>query len=246
MNLPINTDETFKLPRLFVENSLKQNGVIDLEPAQAHYLVNVLRRNEGDKVRVFNGKHGEWLCTLSIHSKKSATACLIQQLLEQPVLTRRIHLLFAPIKKQRNDWLIEKAVELGVTDFHAILTQNTEVRKIKEDRLKAQIFEAAEQCERLEIPILHPVQKWDRLLSKWDKDIPVLSCIERYDAKPIADIAHNHIESDIAILVGPEGGFTKEEREALAKQSIPVSLGNTILRCETAVVKALILVQKGQ
>ena len=245
MSSPTKNDETFKLPRLFVEQSLEENGVIEVRAEQAHYLINVLRRKDGDQIRLFNGKDGEWLGTLNIQSKKVALVTLSTALLKQPLSSRRVHLLFAPIKKQRNDWLIEKAVELGATDFHPILTQNTEVRKIKEERLKAQIFEAAEQCERLEIPILHPIQKWDRLLSKWDKDIPILSCIERFDAKPIADRAHTHIKSDIAILIGPEGGFTKEEREAIAKQSIPVSLGETILRCETAVVKALILAQTG-
>ncbi|NCQ88655.1 MAG: 16S rRNA (uracil(1498)-N(3))-methyltransferase [Alphaproteobacteria bacterium] len=243
MNLPINTDETFKLPRLFVDNSLAQNGVIDLEPAQAHYLINVLRRNQGDQIRLFNGKDGEWLGILSVQSKKSATIQITQQLLEQPQLARRIHLLFAPIKKQRMDWLIEKAVELGATDFHPILTQNTEVRKIREDRLKAQIFEAAEQCERLEIPSLHTLQKWDTLLSKWDKTVPVISCIERYDAQPIVAVMQDHSNSNIAILIGPEGGFTKEERDQIAQKSIPVTLGNTILRSETAVIKALIIAQ---
>lgn len=243
MNSPTKNDETFKLPRLFVEHSLGQNGVIEIKAEQAHYLINVLRRKEGDQVRLFNGKEGEWLGTLSIQSKKLANVELNKQLLAQPSATRRIHLLFSPIKKQRNDWLIEKAVELGATDFHPILTQNTEVRKIKPGRLNAQIFEAAEQCERLEIPTLHPLQKWDMLLSKWDKHIPVLSCIERFEAKPIGESVREHQNSDIALLIGPEGGFTKEERDAIAKQSIAVSLGDTILRCETAVVKALILVQ---
>ena len=241
MNKPIQNDETFKFPRLYVNEALQENGVIELAPSQAHYLANVLRRKENDLVRLFNGKDGEWLGSLTDISKKQAIVNLENQLLEQPQKTQRIQLIFAPIKKNRMDWLIEKAVELGTTDFYPILTQNTEVRKIKEERLKSQIFEAAEQCERLSIPKLHSLTKLEKLLDSWDTTIPILSCIERFEARPIKDIAQHN--SDIALLVGPEGGFTAEEKDRIAAQTAPVSLGETILRCETAVVKALIQVQ---
>ena len=238
----INHNETFKLPRLYIETPLKDKGVIELDSSQVHYLGNVLRKTDGDLVRLFNGVDGEWLGALTFKSKKSAHVTLKEPLLEQPKDTRRVHLIFTPIKKNRMDWLIEKAVELGATDFHPIITQNTENRKIKEERLKAQIFEAAEQCERLEIPILHKLDKVYNTLDKWPKETPILACIERFDAKDIKDVAQEHSNSDVAVLIGPEGGFTKQEKEAIGKKTTAVSLGDTILRCETAVAKALILI----
>ena len=111
---------------------------------------------------------------------------LQEQLRPQPEKQLKTALIFAPIKKNRFDWMIEKAVELGVTDFYPVLTQNTEVRKLNEERLQAQIFEAAEQCERLDIPALHSLRKLETLLGEWDKNRTIFACIERYDAAPLA------------------------------------------------------------
>lgn len=238
----INKNEAFKLSRLYIETPLKDKGVIELIPSQVHYLHNVLRKKDGDYVRLFNGQNGEWLGTLEFKSKKSAHVILKEKLLEQPKDVRRVHLIFTPIKKHRMDWLIEKAVELGATDFHPIITQNTENRKIKEERLKAQIFEAAEQCERLEIPKLHTLNKIYSTLDKWPETTPILSCIERFDAPNIQNAVQRHVNNDIAVLIGPEGGFTLEEKEAISQKTTAVNLGDTILRCETAVAKALILI----
>lgn len=231
-------DQTFKLPRLFTQNPLEAQNRIELTSAQAHYLHNVMRRKTDDHIRLFNGRDGEWLATIGDISKKSAAVLLNEQLLEQPTDSRRVHLAFAPIKKHRQDWLIEKAVELGATDFHPILTQNTEIRKIKEERVRQQIFEAAEQCERLEIPRLHEMRKLDQFLVDVPKDQRILSCIERCEyTKEIKASPES-----VTVLIGPEGGFTAEEKEALVEKTIPVTLGDTVLRCETAAVKALILV----
>lgn len=243
MSIKINKDETFKLPRLYTEHSLSTKGVIPLTSGQAHYLNNVMRRKEGDFIRLFDGKNGEWLGQLQNLTKKSGEVYLTEKLLLQPKSSRRVHLLFTPIKKNRMDWLIEKAVELGTTDFHPILTHNTEVRKINKDRLKSQIFEAAEQCERLSIPTLHDLEKMPYRLSSWIEefeDTPVLSCIERYNAPLIHKSGSTKTDS-VAFIIGPEGGFTKDEKEIIAHKTQPVSLGERILRCETAVVKALIL-----
>lgn len=232
----MNKDETFKLPRLFTTHPLSDKGVIPLESGQAHYLHTVLRRKEGDLIRLFDGKNGEWLGTLENLRKKTGEITLKEQLVAQPENNQRIHLLFCPIKKHRMDWLIEKAVELGATDFHPVLTQNTEVRKVNEGRLTQQIFEAAEQCERFEIPTLHPLKKLGMVLDEWPKTIPLLACLERYDTDSI-----KKSDQDVGFLIGPEGGFTAQEKESIAKQTTPVTLGDTILRCETAVVKALVL-----
>lgn len=235
------SDEYFKLPRLYTTSDLTLDGEIELSKEQVHYLGSVLRRNVNDQVRLFNGRDGEWLSRITEISKKRGKVELTEQLLLQPKDSRRIHLIFTPIKKHRMDWLIEKAVELGVTDFHPILTQNTEVRKIKEERLESQIFEAAEQCERLGIPTLHKLKNLEKFLDTGLGNIQILSCLERFDTKQLKDVTVNQTK-DIAFLIGPEGGFTTEEKEYIAQKTMPVGLGGTILRCETAVVKALCLI----
>ncbi len=243
MKCHTNKDETFKLPRLYTEHSLSNKGVIPLTNGQAHYLNNVMRRQNGDKIRLFDGKNGEWLGQLQDLTKKSGMVVLSEQLIKQPTSTRRVHLLFTPIKKNRLDWLIEKAVELGTTDFHPVLTDNTEVRKINEARLTSQIFEAAEQCERLQIPRLHNLEKLETKILSWPKafkDTPLLSCVERYNAPLIHKAGIDQTRS-IAFIIGPEGGFTAEEKDRISQKTKAVSLGKTILRCETAVMKALIL-----
>lgn len=244
----MNKDETFKLPRLYTTEALAAETLIPLEAGQAHYLHNVLRRKEGDLIRLFNGKDGEWLACLRDLAKKGGNAQLTERLSPQPTLRRRVHLLFTPIKKHRMDWMIEKIVELGVTNLHPVLTQNTEVRKINAERIEAQIFEATEQCERFIIPTLHPLEALDKKLAAWPphelggerKDIKVLACLERYDAPHIhkSGIAKNE---DVAFLIGPEGGFTAEEKDKIAETCKAVTLGTTVLRCETAAIKALIL-----
>ena len=233
-------NEDFKLPRLYVESPLSADGSVALTAEQAHYLKNVLRRHDGDLVRVFNGREGEWRGPLADLSKKGGRVLLHTQTRQQPQGTRRVHLYFAPIKKTAMDWMMEKAVELGATDIHPVLTQNTEVRKINEERLAKQIFEAAEQCERLEIPTLHPMKP---LLSVFDEKIPVLACVERADAREIGPAVPKN--GDIGILIGPEGGFTSEEKTFLAEKEglTPVSLGESVLRAETATCYALIAVQ---
>lgn len=232
----MNKEELFKLPRLFTTQHLENNRLIELEQAQAHYLGTVMRKKEGDIVRFFDGKNGEWLGVVSQATKKQMIVKITEQILGQPDAGPGLHLFFAPIKKQRQDWMIEKAVELGVTDLHPVLTQNTEVRKVNESRLKQQIHEAAEQCERFTIPILHPLQKLSDCL---DQSFPLLACLERFDAVPLQPQAHK----DIGIVIGPEGGFTQHEKQQIAKQAQAVSLGDTVLRCETAAVKALILLR---
>src|SRR5688572_10865230 len=121
-------DEDFKLPRIFTRRDLAENGTAELTPEQVHYFKNVLRKNPGDPIRLFNGREGEWRGRFETLDKKSGTVTLTQKIRQQPEASPRLHLIFAPIKKDAMDWMIEKAVELGATDFHPVLTQNTEVR----------------------------------------------------------------------------------------------------------------------
>lgn len=212
-------------------------GVIALAESQAHYLHNVLRRKNDDNLRLFNGKHGEWIGQLNNMSKKAGEVRLTEQIRPQPDHQKEIHLVFAPIKKNRMDWMIEKSVELGVTHLHPILTQNTEVRKIKANKIEQQIIEAAEQCERLTTPILYEMIKLETLLKSWPKDIILLACIERQDTQALKPI-----DTNMAVIIGPEGGFTTEEKERISKHAQIVHLGQQILRSETASLKALSII----
>lgn len=227
-----------KTPRLYVEAALKKGEITPLSPALAHYLRNVLRQGEGDTLRLFNGRDGEWRATLTAIDKKSARAVPQEQIAGQPDNAPRIHLLFAPIKKTRLEWLIEKAVELGATDLHPVLTQNTEMRHLNTERLVAQIIGAAEQCERLDVPALHPLRSLDEALQDWDKTIPLYAALERADMPLLSDM---NTPAPCAVLIGPEGGFTAEEKDRLlANPAIqPVSLGPRILRAETAALYVL-------
>lgn len=233
--------ESYKYPRLYSESPLSDKGVIPLNAGQAHYLHNVMRRKDGDIVRLFDGKNGEWAGALEGVSKKAGAVRLTTQLNPQPADAAEIHLIFTPIKKSRLDWMIEKAVELGVSDFHPILTQNTEVRKINAPRLTQQIFEAAEQCERFTIPALHSLEKMDKAITTAKaRGLKVFSCLERQDV-PL--IQSQDKAKACAFIIGPEGGFTAEEQDYLIHHTTPISLGQSILRCETAMIKALILLQ---
>lgn len=236
-------DEYYKLPRLYVDAPLDKDARVALSADQAHYLRNVLRREAGAQIRLFNGKDGEWRGALETPGKRDAAVLLTDQLRQQPAQTRAIHLLFAPIKKTPMEFLVEKAVELGATDLHPVITARTENRNLNESRLRAQIFEAAEQCERLMIPALHTPAPLFDALKKWDEVRPLLACLERAENAPY--ISEIMPAGPLGILIGPEGGFTPEERERLLALSFvkPVSLGESVLRAETAALKALSLIR---
>ncbi len=232
--------DVIKLPRLYVDLELAPGALVAFSEDQSHYLRSVLRLSPGDNVRVFNGRDGEYLCAMAELTKKGASATAAERLLSQPPAPAALHLYFAPIKKARMDMLVEKAVELGVTALRPVITQNTEIRQINEDRLRAQIAEAAEQCERLDMPALHPAIN----LSALKPDgIPVYACLERSETAP--HLAAALRPGPAALLIGPEGGFTAEEINHLkALPGItPVTLGPRTLRAETAAIAALTTAQ---
>jgi 16S rRNA (uracil1498-N3)-methyltransferase len=233
------SDDLYKFPRLYVPDALVAGAALPLSETHAHYLKTVLRREAGAQIRLFNGVDGEWLGTLETSGKKGFLAKLEKQVKPQPARLRRIHLLFPPLKKDRLDILIEKAVELNATDLYPVLTQRTEVREIKQDRIKAQMIEAAEQCERLDIPTLHPVQKLEKLIAGWNGG-KIFAALERSDAKILND---NMVPlTDCAALIGPAGGWTDDERELLLNSPnvTAISLGDNILRAETAAIVMLV------
>jgi 16S rRNA (uracil1498-N3)-methyltransferase len=231
------TSDFTKLPRIYIDHDFTANASLVLEEAQSHYLKNVLRRKPGDFFRTFNGRDGEWLASINQINKSGIVAALKEKLRAQPPKSQKIHLLFAPIKKDRMDFIIEKAVELGVTDLHPVLTARTEIRKISEDRIRAQIIEAAEQCERLEVPVLHPLSDLKSKILNWKSGIPLYWCRERGESPHISEFT----EQNWAFLIGPVGGFDDAEFSFL--ESVPgvkpLTLGETVLRAETAVALVL-------
>ena len=228
-----------KSPRLYVSQELSQHSTIELINDQAHYIKNVMRLEQKDWIRLFNGRDGEWLYSIQDITKRAIKAAPSEQLKEQPNNKSRIHLLFAPIKKARMDFLIEKSVELGVTHLHPVITDHTEVRKINQDRVHKQIIEASEQCERLDIPELYPASPMMSALSNWQEDYKIFACLERSKALRLSNALSD--STHFACLVGPEGGFSDKERQALMEISHiqPIFLGNQIFRAETACLVCL-------
>ncbi len=232
-------NDHIKYPRLFVSSIDVKNKAATLGADQAHYLKAVLRSNTGDHVRVFNSAHGEWVATISELSKKSAEIQLQKQIRTPEKPPQPLHLLFPPIKKNRMDFMIEKAVELGVTDLHPVITAHTQIPKIKPERIEAQIIEAAEQCERLDIPTLHKMQNMDQKVTQWSATPHIYCALERDDTLEV----FSKENSPKAFLIGPEGGFSATEREFLksSEKTKNISLGQRILRAETAALYCLSL-----
>lgn len=235
-------DHIYKYPRLYINVPFSQGAEISLDAAHIHYLKNVLRKGVGDVLRVFNGRDGEWLASLKVLGKKNGLASLTEKIKQQPKISAPLYLFFAPIKKQRMDFLIEKAVELGVSGLYPVITNRTENRKLNEARMRSQIIEATEQCERLDLPTLYPAQKLPELLRMKETlflDIPLLVCLERHEATTA--LSSYSYEKGAAFLIGPEGGFDNQEVKALiAAENIRlIDLGDTILRAETAAIACL-------
>ena len=228
-----------KAPRLFLDTDLSQNGDIELNKDQSHYLLNVMRKEDGDVIRVFNGSYGEFSGLIQKQSKKSCVITSLNLIKDQPAPSQEIHLHFAPIKKDRMAFMIEKAVELGVTDLHPIITEHTQNGKINTDKIKKYIIEASEQCERMNVSTLHPAQ---RFMDSPPADNSYVA-LERENAKLFTP---QPSKNPIHIFIGPEGGWSNDERRHInaAPQFTPVSLGDNILRAETAAIFMLSRIDK--
>ncbi|MCB1783902.1 MAG: 16S rRNA (uracil(1498)-N(3))-methyltransferase [Alphaproteobacteria bacterium] len=231
--------DIYKDPRLFLNAGFEKNVALELSAGQAHYLRNVLRREAGSFVRVFNGVDGEWAGRLEVLGKRGGVVRLEKLLKSQGDAKVRVHLLFAPIKKQRMDFLIEKAVELGVTDLHPVLTARTENRKLNMERFEAQVIEASEQCERLDVPVVHDSVSLAQVIRGWN-DGDVLAAIERVHAPVLREVVDGKAPA-YAFLIGPEGGFDDSEKVFLeeAPNVQAISLGEAVLRAETASIACL-------
>jgi 16S rRNA (uracil1498-N3)-methyltransferase len=227
--------------RLYVDQPLGQGQAVRLSPDQAHYLTGVMRLTSGAAVLLFNGRDGEWRATLAEAGKRGAVAVCDAQ--TKPLhLPPDLWLLFAPIKKARTDFIVEKAVELGAARILPVQTRHTNSERIRQDRLQAHAVEAAEQCGATSVPEVADLQHLDKLLSKWPEDRRLYWCDETALGQPVAI---HPTEGPAAILIGPEGGFSAEEAAKLrARPNVTaLSLGPRILRADTAAVAALTLWQ---
>jgi 16S rRNA (uracil1498-N3)-methyltransferase len=228
-------------PRLFVDEPLLVGGNLRVEGSQAHYLLNVMRLKEGAVVKLFDDQTGEYLARVENVAKRDLSLTIESKLRERET-GPDIWLCQALIKKDRLDWIAEKACELGALRFVPILTQRCVVDKLKEDRLRAQMVEAAEQCERTALPEIAPLEKLEALLKNWPEDRTLYFCDER-GGEPILNAISTQNPQKTAILIGPEGGFTDQENSMIRKcpQTAQVSLGPNILRADTAAVAAMAL-----
>ena len=230
--------ENYTLPRLHIDEPLSENATFDMEKDQAHYLRGVLRKTEGDNVRVFNGHDGEWRAMLYVTGRRGARLA-VKEKLRAPAPVPDITLLFAPVRKHRTAFIIEKATELGVRTLQPVLTSRTQFPKLNIEKARLQAIEAAEQTERLDVPDIRAAKPLLDILSAWG-ETPILFADEAGDAERAADVCAKH-PAPITILIGPEGGFTDAERNELrAMENVhPVTLGPRILRADTAAVALL-------
>jgi 16S rRNA (uracil1498-N3)-methyltransferase len=224
------------LPRLFVDQPLAEDAVLLLDGAPAHYLGNVLRMGTGSQLKLFDDRSGEWLGEIVEPARKRVSIRVVRQLRERETVPD-LWLLFAPIKHGRIDWLVEKATELGVARLVPVLTRRTIVERINADRLRAHSIEAAEQCERTALPELAAITKLETMLRDWPAGRPLLFADEA-GGVPLAEAIS---PGPAAVLIGPEGGFTDDERGSIAAvpQARAVSLGPRILRADTAALAAI-------
>ncbi len=234
----------YKLQRLYLDTPLAAGQTVPLGKDQAHYLLTVLRLTDGAEVLVFNGRDGEFSALLRPQGKKSANLEIGAQTREQPEPSR-LDFLFAPLKVGRLDYLVQKATEMGVRRITPVFTDHTQLHKVNAGRLEANILEAAEQCGNLAIPELGEASKLEALLANWDPARRIIFCNESQAGNNPVSILSAIRERDLALLIGPEGGFSEREREMLTAlpfvTSIP--LGPRILRADTAAVAALTAVQ---
>lgn len=229
--------------RLFTPEPLVEGQEIVLPADQSRYLTRVMRLEPGAIVRAFNGQDGEWQCKLS-GSPKSAQLIPMKQTRQQST-GPDLSLLFAPIKKARTDFIVEKATELGVRSIQPVFTDYCQTNRVRIDRFESLAIEAAEQTERMDVPNISEARALSKVLSEWNSNRPLIFCDESAEAAPMAKYSKQLHEKPAGLLIGPEGGFSPKERQMLRSLEfvIPITLGPRILRAETAVVSALTLWQ---
>ena len=223
------------LPRLYVHEPIAAGANLTLDPRQAHYLGNVMRKGVGDELLIFDGRSGEWQARVFEAGKKRMTLA-VERLTREAETLPDLTLAFAPVKRAQTDWLVEKATELGVARLQPVITARTIADRVKLDRLEAIAIEAAEQCGRTVIPEILDPAPLDRFL-KMSGQHPLYFA----DEQGGAPVAGAMAPGPAAILIGPEGGFTDQERALVRRldNAVAISLGPRILRAETAALAAV-------
>ncbi len=232
--------------RLYVGGALAADQELQLSADHAHFLGNVLRLKPRNRIAVFNEVAGEWVGSLAALKKKNAVVSLERQ--SRPAQSEPgPWLAFAPLKKDRTHMIIEKATELGVERLFPVITQNTIGGRVNRQRMMAQAVEATEQSERLSVPCVEEPQTLEEFLQNWSSGRVLLAGDETGGGRPIADVisSNDKKSEDYGILVGPEGGFQKDERDLLkaADFCTLIDLGPRILRAETAAIASLACIQ---
>jgi 16S rRNA (uracil1498-N3)-methyltransferase len=234
----------FTTQRLFVNTPLTGGRSLAVDRGQANYLLNVLRLKDGANVLVFNGADGEWLAAIRPEGRKACSLELIRQTRPQPA-PYDLAYCFAPLKQARLDYMIQKAVEMGTGTLQPVLTHHTQVNRLNLERIRSNAVEAAEQCGILSIPHCRDMVKLETMLAEWDETrILVFADETASEAGPLTGLESAR-GKPLALLIGPEGGFSPTERDLLHSKSyvLPISLGPRILRADTAAVAALAVVQ---
>lgn len=233
----------FSAQRLYVDAPLAAGTDLVCSSEQANYLINVLRLGPGDTILAFNGRDGEWKVEIAIAAKRSCNLKVLAKVREQES-GPDIDLLFAPLKRARLDYMVQKATEMGVARLRPVITRRTVPERVNLERMRANVIEAAEQCGILRLPEVAAPEKLERVTAGWDPARRLVYCDEGAEQRsPLAALAALS-PGPLAVLIGPEGGFEAAERELLLAHPfvVPLSLGPRIMRADTAAVAALALV----
>lgn len=234
----------FRMQRLFVDQPLRNDAGVEANSEQFNYLANVLRMTDGTEILLFNGRDGEWKAKLTFPTRKKIQLLPMEQTRPQPEASN-LHYLFAPLKVGRLDYLVQKAVEMGAGVLQPVMTQHVQGKITNLDKLRANVIEAAEQCGILSVPEVREPVKLKDLLESWPSSRRIVYCDEGDEGQNPLPVLQGISERQLALLVGPEGGFSEEERRALHECSFvtPIPLGPRILRADTAAVAALAVIQ---
>ncbi|WP_269583683.1 16S rRNA (uracil(1498)-N(3))-methyltransferase [Roseibium sp. Sym1] len=240
----------FNMQRLFLRHILADGARIEADRGQANYLLNVLRLKDGDYVQVFNGSDGEWLAKIAASGRRECALQLMERTRDQTVPNDLMY-MFAPLKHARLDYMVQKAVEMGAGSLKPVMTQHTQASRVNLERMEANVIEAAEQCGVLSVPEVLAPQPLNDVLDVWSEAQPgrrLLFCDESEGTNnPLLTLAQlkEAGPQPLAVLIGPEGGFSEEERARLRSLDFvsPIPLGPRILRADTAAVAALTVIQ---
>ena len=231
------------LKRLFIKTELKEKSLINLSVSNTHYILNVLRIREKQKLSIFNGVQGEWEGIIKSLNKKKGLILIDKQIKKQEE-DNLINIIYVPIKGHRNYYLIEKITELGVSNIYPIISEHSVIKKFNYKRANACAVAASQQSGRISVPKIHEFKSLKSILSSWNKKDQIIFCDETEKKIFFNDLFKSESKKEInTILIGPEGGFSLSEKTFLKNLNYiyGLTLGKRILRADTAAISALTL-----